>query len=145
MKREANWSEFRARLPARSRHFAGIPEQLGNRDSFKLAARALAGEILNATNDVSAVFRALDDQLQAGFDLGGIVTIAKDQLGPSKDAGERVVDVVSNSEGEFSERGHFLSVNLLFALCFVAQVGLGDGFETLAEAFAGGVLLGVGE
>ena len=66
-------------------------------------------------------------------------------MGASEDAGEGVVDIVSDAEGEFSERSHFLGVNLLFALCLVACVCLGDGLEALAETFAGGVLLRVGE
>jgi hypothetical protein len=38
-----------------------------------------------------------------------------------------------------------LGVNLLLSLSFVARVGLGDSFEALAQAFAGGVLLGISE
>src|SRR5215212_2636840 len=67
MKSKANRSEFRAGLPARSRHLASILKQFSNRDNLKLAARALTGEILNTANDVGAVFSAFDDQLQAGF------------------------------------------------------------------------------
>ena len=38
-----------------------------------------------------------------------------------------------------------MGVNFLFPLSFVARVGLGNGFETLAEPLAGGMLLGVRE
>src|SRR5262249_940658 len=53
---EAYWSEFRPRLPAWARHFAGIFEELRDGYSFKLTARALACEVLNTSNDMGAVF-----------------------------------------------------------------------------------------
>src|SRR5690242_14940896 len=54
MEYETNGSEFGARLPFGSRHFAGIFQEFGEGDIFKLAARTLAREVLDATNDVSA-------------------------------------------------------------------------------------------
>jgi hypothetical protein len=58
---EAYWSEFGACLPTRARHFAGVLEEFGDGDDFEFAARALACEVLNTTDDVGAVFSALDD------------------------------------------------------------------------------------
>ena len=92
-----------------------------------------------------AVFGALDDKFEAGFDFSGIGAVAEDELGASEYAGEGVVDVVGDAEGEFAEGGHFLCMNFLLALRLVAGVGLGDGFEALAQPFPGGVLLRVGE
>jgi hypothetical protein len=66
-------------------------------------------------------------------------------LGASQNAGEGIVYVVCDPERQFAEGGHFLSVNLLFPLSFMARVGLCDGFEALAQPFAGGLLLGISE
>ena len=62
-------ANFRARLPTWAGHLAGVLEQFGDRDGLELAAWALAGEVLDAADDVRAVFSALDDQLEAGFDF----------------------------------------------------------------------------
>ena len=35
-------------------------------------------KVLDAANDVGAIFSALDDKFEAGFDLGRIIAVAKD-------------------------------------------------------------------
>ena len=118
--------QIRARLPARPRHFAGVLEQFGDRDGFEFAARALAREVLDAADDVGAVFGALDDQFEAGFDFGGVGAVAEDELGAAEYAGEGVVNVVGDAEGEFAEGGHLLGVDFLLALGDVTRVSLSD-------------------
>src|SRR5689334_2424055 len=58
---ESDGGEFRARFPARTRHFAGVLEQFRDGYGLEFAAGTLACEVLDAPDDVRAVFRALDD------------------------------------------------------------------------------------
>src|SRR5215212_7936135 len=50
-----------------------------------------------------------------------------------------------DAERKLSEGGHFLRMNFLLALCFVACVGFGDCFETFPQSFTRGRLLRVRE
>src|ERR1041385_3405769 len=119
MEHEANRRKLGARLPLWSRHLAAVFQEVGDRNEFKLAARTLAGEVLDTTNDVSAIFRALDDHLDTGFEFGCVTGVTPEELGAPENSGERVVDVVGDAEGELTECGHLLGVNLLLALCDV--------------------------
>ena len=141
MEGEAYWGKFGARLPARSRHFARVLEQFGDRDCFEFAARALAREVLDAADDVGAVFGALDDQFEARFDFGGVGAVAEDELGAAEYAGEGVVNVVGDAEGEFAGGRRLLGVDFLLALGDVTRVGLSDFLEALAQPLPCGVLL----
>src|SRR5436190_20103038 len=124
MKHKTNWSE--ARLPFRSGHLARVFQEFGDRDNFKLATRTLTRKVLDTSNNVSAIFCALDDHFDARFEFGGVAAVAQQQLGTPKNSGECVVDVVGHAKRELTERGHLLLLNILFALGFVLGMSVSD-------------------
>src|SRR6185503_19859037 len=97
--------------------------------------------VLDTTNDVSAIFRALDDHIDARFEFGWVTAVAQQQLGATEKSSKCVVDVVGHAKREFTKCSHLLFLNILFALGFVPGMCVSDYLSTLPQTFARGMLL----
>src|SRR5712692_1873707 len=96
VKTYVNIRGLRPIFPAWSRNFINVHQQLVHSKWGEVVIATLPRKVLNALDRVRTILRGFDDNAQSAFDFG-ISSLPQHQLGTTKNAGQRVIEIVRYS------------------------------------------------